>query len=132
MQEKFKNHEADQKPQIFDESWYPTTKTIQNHMYMTSVSLKLSQLDQVNLEEHIRKWEAENDQRKFYMRCCKVDKSTLIKEEEEKRNNQEKEVDDDDDEEEGDTTDYGDLNEDEMSSFKVGRKSIEWFDKRTW
>ena len=62
---------------------------------MTEVRQKLSQIDQVNLEEHIKQWMAEDPSRKFYMRPCTVTEEELLKEKKKKPNDGDDEEDED-------------------------------------
>ena len=66
--DKFRTIEV--KPSVYDRSWFPTRKSIRNHVQLTSLRQKLSQIDQVNLEEHVKKWMTEDSTRKFCFRPC--------------------------------------------------------------
>ena len=95
VRDKFRDKEPSLRPQLFDESWYPSRRNIHNHIHMTSVRQKLSQIDQINLAEHIRKWESEDSDRKFFYRECSVPEEVLMKEQREKDQKSEKEDEDD-------------------------------------
>ena len=56
------------KPSKFDRSWYPTSQDIKNHVHMSSLRQKLSEIDQVNLHQLIEKWQLEDPSRKFFFR----------------------------------------------------------------
>ena len=61
---------------------------------MTAVRQKLSQIDQVNLEEHISRWVEQDPTRKLYMRPFRISEDELL---DEKGYNDNDDDDDDDD-----------------------------------
>ena len=84
---------TDVKPSQYDRSYYPTRKDIKNHIHLTALKQKLSQIDQVNLGELIEQWKREDPTRCFHLRPC-TDEGKVIKVDEE--NQEEDEVDDKD------------------------------------
>ena len=66
VQQKFVDYKV--KPRTWNSAYYPSKKIIQNHIYKVIHKCKLDNLDQPNLQLLIKKWEAEDNQRKFYFR----------------------------------------------------------------
>ena len=56
------------RPNKGDRAWYPSEQDVRNHVYMSALKQKFSEIDQVNLEECIKKWKEEDPDRKFYFR----------------------------------------------------------------
>ena len=48
------------KPSILDNSWYPSRRDIKNHIHKTTWLKKLSQIDQVNLDELVSQWKKDD------------------------------------------------------------------------
>ena len=44
------------RPNPADRSWYPTEQDIKNHVYMTSLKRRFSEIDQTNLEHYVSAW----------------------------------------------------------------------------
>ena len=88
------------KPSILDNSWYPSRRDIKNHIYKTTWLKKLSQIDQVNLDELVSQWKKDDPSRSFFFR-----KATKPEEEEAECNEEEEEEEVDTDEDEGDEDD---------------------------
>ena len=89
VRSKFEDKDPSLRPQLYDESWYPSRRDIQNHIHMTSVRQRLSQIDQINLAEHIRKWRSEDSDRQFFLRECTVPEEELMREANEKEDDDE-------------------------------------------
>lgn len=67
------------RPSVLNSQFYPSIRSISNHIYKIGYKLKLSKLDQVNLEKKIKEWENEDGERRFYMRMFKNEAETSYK-----------------------------------------------------
>ena len=72
----FANQLPGHKPSFLNSQFYPSIKCISNHVYKTSYQLKLSKLDQVNLQEKIKEWTNEDGERKFFLQMIKKAEQT--------------------------------------------------------
>lgn len=59
------------KPSFLNRQFYPSIKCISSHIYKTSYQLKLRKLNQVNLQDKIKEWTKEDEERKFFLRMFK-------------------------------------------------------------
>ena len=48
--------------------FFPTKRNIRNHIYLATIRLRFSKIDQDNLEHKIKEWERENPSDKFFFR----------------------------------------------------------------
>ena len=60
------------KPDRMNASFYPSDRTIENHMYVATTKQKLSCMDQVRLQKKIDEWIKEDSRRKFHFRPYKI------------------------------------------------------------
>ena len=64
--------DSDIKPSRVNSAFFPTDRTIENHMYIAATREKLSCIDQVNLAEKVKDWRKEDPNRKFFFRPYKL------------------------------------------------------------
>lgn len=60
------------KPDRMNAAFYPSDRTIENHMYVATTKHKLSCMDQVRLQKKIDEWMQEDSQRKFHFRPYRI------------------------------------------------------------
>ena len=58
----------EQKPELTDRSYYPTSVDVRNHVYKAQQACQLSKLDQENLQLKIRAWKKQSPQSHFHFR----------------------------------------------------------------
>ena len=63
--ELFKNKE---KPPITSRRFYPCSKDIRNHMYLSTIKLRFSEIDQENVDNKIKEWKKNYPNDKFLFR----------------------------------------------------------------
>ncbi|XP_048063954.1 uncharacterized protein LOC125278667 isoform X3 [Megalobrama amblycephala] len=57
-------------PKSHDQCYFPSSHTIQNHVHLSLVAGRYSGLDQLNLEEKLKKWKDDDPSAHFYFRKC--------------------------------------------------------------
>lgn len=62
-------------PQPKDQSYFPSSHTIQNHVHLALVAGRYSGLDQLNLEEKIKTWKSADPSGHFFFRKCTEDRN---------------------------------------------------------
>lgn len=69
--EKMMFHDVADRPSVLNSQFYPSIKCISNHVYKICYQLKLSKLDQVQLDKKIKEWTKEDGDRRFFLRMFK-------------------------------------------------------------